>query len=168
MKTPTPPVWLLDVDGVVNATRPGWSAAPMRRTVYADGEWTLRWAPALVRRIRHLVAAGHVELRWCTTWCPHAGLLERLWGLPELPRTLTDDECWLSPGRIDAAKVDAARKVRADGRRLIWTDDTAVPAFGPLHEELTADGRALLIRPVARVGLLPLDMDRIEAFAAAG
>ena len=30
-----PPVWLLDVDGVINATRPGWHAAPRRSMVHS-------------------------------------------------------------------------------------------------------------------------------------
>jgi hypothetical protein len=46
---------LLDVDGVLNADRPGWSAAPGRATVYADTAYPLRWAPALLRRIRRVI-----------------------------------------------------------------------------------------------------------------
>ncbi|GAA2643951.1 hypothetical protein GCM10010399_92380 [Dactylosporangium fulvum] len=64
-----------------------------------------------------------------------------------------------------AAKLAAARAVLAAGRRLVWTDDDEVPESGPLRAELTAGGRALLIRPDARRGLTPADLDEIEAFA---
>jgi hypothetical protein len=161
-----PAVWLLDVDGVVNADRPGWAMAPYRRWVYADGEYRLRWAPKLLQRIRALVHASAVDLRWCTTWCPWAHVLEAAWGLPELPRALTAEQCDRSPGQVDTAKVAAARAVRAAGRRLIWTDDTAVPRVGPILRELTAGGQGLLIAPASRFGLLPEHMDQIEAFAA--
>ncbi|WP_146099553.1 hypothetical protein [Kineococcus xinjiangensis] len=40
-------VWLLDVDGVLNASRPGWSAPPRIRSAYSGGfEYRIRWAPA--------------------------------------------------------------------------------------------------------------------------
>jgi hypothetical protein len=158
------PVWLLDLDGVVNATRPGWGGPPRRGVVYAESqEWRIRWAPALVDRIRALVVAGAVEVRWCTTWCAWTDQFERMWRLPELPRTFTEP----INGRAAAeAKLAAARKVLADGRRLIWTDDDEVPLFGPLYDELAAGGRGLLIRPASNRGLQPEHMDLIEAFCA--
>lgn len=159
---PRPPVWLLDVDGVVNATRPGWGAAPRRASVYADGDaWTMRWAPALTDRIRDLHLAGVAEVRWCTTWCPWADQLERLWRLPVLAKAFTDP---LTGPAAAAAKLAAARTVRASGRRLVWTDDEVTPRSGPVHDELTADASGLLIAPTARRGLQPADIDAITAF----
>lgn len=162
--TGLPPVWLLDVDGVVNATRPGWGGPPRKRGCWSASdayEYTLRWAPPLVDRIRDLHKAGVVEVRWCTTWCADADALERLWALPTLDRAFT------SPDKVEApaSKLAAARQVLADGRRLIWTDDTEVPLYGEVHDELIADGRALLIRPKHSTGLQPEHMDMIEAFA---
>ncbi|GGR89470.1 hypothetical protein GCM10010169_37120 [Micromonospora fulviviridis] len=163
-----PPVWLLDVDGVLNVSRPGWGAPPRRSQVWADSEavsYQVRWAPALVARIRALHGCGAVEVRWCTTWCPDAERLERLWGLPPLVRSLDADPmprgsaCW-------PLKRAAARAVVAAGRRLIWTDDEALPTAGPDRDALTADGRALLIAPRPSRGLQPADLDRIAAFAA--
>jgi hypothetical protein len=57
-------------------------------------------------------------------------------------------------------------RVLAEGRRVIGTDDmeTPTPDDGPLYDELTADGRALLICPSAVEGLCPEHMDAIEAF----
>lgn len=160
-------VWLLDVDGVINVRRPTWGPRLCRGTAHSDGvDWPIRWAPGLIARIRRLHDAGVVEARWCTTWCPDAGELERLFGLPALGRALGAADLQDAEG-TDTAKLAAARRVLAAGRRLVWTDDTAVPGPGPLRQELTGDGRALLIAPHPRRGLRPRDLDRIEAFARA-
>lgn len=164
--TDLPPVWLLDVDGVINASRPGWSAAPRKGYAYAAGhEYKMRWAPALITRIRDLHKAGTVEVRWCTTWCAYADQLERLWALPPLDRAFTDD---VNGDAAAFAKLAAARHVLDTGRRLIWTDDTEVPLYGEIHDELIADGRALLIRPKGSTGLQPEHLDLIETFAREG
>lgn len=156
------PVWLLDVDGVINANRPGWGAAPRRQMAYADGDaWPMRWAPALMDRIRALIATETVEVRWCTTWCAWADQLERMWQLPPLGRAFTEK---LNGSAAAEAKLTCARAVLAEGRRLIWTDDTEVPYPGALYDELTADSRALLIRPARNRGLQPEHLDAIEEF----
>ncbi|MFC7484280.1 hypothetical protein ACFQX7_35595 [Luedemannella flava] len=125
-----PPVWLLDVDGVLNVQRPGWGAAPRRGMAVSMGEaWPMRWAPALIRRIREIHRTGVAEVRWCSTWCPDADQVERLFGLPPLARALTGRPRAGMAG--DAAKLAAAQAVISDeGRALIWTDDTAVPDEG--------------------------------------
>jgi hypothetical protein len=159
------PVWLLDVDGVVNVRRPTWGPDLCRGIAHSDGvDWPIRWAPALIARIRHLHGSGVVEVRWCTTWCMDADELERLFGLPALGRALGADDLDGTEA-TDARKLAAARRVLAAGRRLVWTDDTAVPRSGPLFDELTRGGRALLIRPHSRRGLRPADINRIRAFA---
>jgi hypothetical protein len=153
-------VWLLDVDGVINARKPGWHAAPHHGRAYAEGTaWPMRWAPALVARIRRLHASGAVEVRWCSTWCAWSDQLERLFRLPALACAFT------TTTDAPTAKLAAARAVLADGDHLIWTDDDEVPTGGPLLDELTATGRALLIRPDARRGLTPAHLDAIESFA---
>jgi hypothetical protein len=158
------PVWLLDVDGVVNVARPGWDAAPRSGNAYADGTaYRMRWAPALIERIRLLHCNGNVEIRWCSTWCAEAEQIERLFGLPRLERSWHHD---LSATTAPAAKLDAARAVLDQGQHLVWTDDTEVPTSGPIHEELTRTGRALLIAPSPRRGLQPEHLDAIEAFTA--
>ncbi|WFE26462.1 hypothetical protein O7623_24530 [Solwaraspora sp. WMMD791] len=62
--------------------------------------------------------------------------------------------------------LDAAREVVAQGRPLIWTDDAETPTNGPVYEELTASGRALLIAPLPNRGLQPAHLDQIEVFVA--
>lgn len=156
-------VWLLDVDGVINVSRPGWGAAPRTGNAFCAGvPYRIRWAPALIDRIRAVLRTGLVDIRWCTTWCVVAEEIERLVGLPELGR------CWTEPiNGIAAAmaKLAAARQVLDDGRRLIWTDDTETPQPGDeLYDELAKGGRALLIAPEARCGLQPAHLDMIDEF----
>jgi len=166
--TDLPPVWLLDVDGVINIRVSPWHSAPYNGRAYDNGrEWKMRWAPQLIARIRDLHKAGLVEVRWCTTWCSNVDQLERLFKLPQFGRAFTED---LRGFACSEAKLAAARAVLAEGRRLIWTDDVEVPLPNQepaLHAELTAGGRALLIRPDERGGLRPEHMDEIEAFARA-
>lgn len=163
-----PPVWLLDVDGVVNVARPVWHEQPQHQHVWSPTDqvaYQMRWAPELIDRVRSLHVDGKVELRWCTTWCLDADVLEELWDLPRLERSLTADpmprgaDCW-------PLKLAAAQGVLADGRRLIWTDDDALPKPGPVRDELLAGGLALLLAPKPHRGLRPEDLDRIESFAA--
>jgi hypothetical protein len=156
------PVWLLDVDGVINVGWPGWAGASRSGNAYSSGqEFAIRWAPALIARIRALHGRAAVDIRWCSTWCCDADQLERLFDLPALERAWTAD---VNGPVAAAAKLAAARQVLAEQRRLIWTDDTEVPTEGPLYDELTRDGRALLIAPHSRRGLLPEHLDAIEAF----
>lgn len=158
------PMWLLDVDGVINADNPDWEAAGQEATARSGGRtYRLRWAPELINRIRCLHESGLVEVRWCSTWCPDASELEQLWDLPVLSRAWTED---INGFPAVKAKILAAKGVLAEGRRLVWTDDDVTPLPGSSHyEELTADGRALLIAPDYRFGLRPEHLDAIEAFA---
>lgn len=97
-------------------------------SVYADGTgWPFRWAPALINRIRTVHTGGTVEVRWSTTWCAYADQLERRLHLPVLAWAFTDP---LTGTAASAAKLDAARQVLADSRRLVWTDDEEVPRSG--------------------------------------
>lgn len=156
------PIWLLDVDGVINATRPGWRAAPRSGTTYSAGyPYRLCWAPALITRIHALHRSGAVTIRWCSTWCSDAEEVEHLFGLPRF------DRAWAGPISRNAAaeaKLAEARAVLSHGHRLIWTDDEAVPADGPVRDELTRTGSALLIAPIPTRGLQPEHLDTIEAF----
>ena len=155
-------VWLLDVDGVLNAARPGWGGPPRTRNAYSNGvEYRIRWAPALMDRIRALLTADRVEVRWCTTWCSDADQLEKLFDLPALPRA------WSLPlfgEEAAAAKLDAVREVLGQGHYLVWTDDTEVPEVGPVRQELMGTSRALLLRPAPNRGLQPADLEAIETF----
>ncbi len=162
------PVWLLDVDGVLNTSRNAWREAPWNADVLWGGAsntpmtYKFHWSPTLLSRIRALRRADLVELVWCTTWCAEAASLEDVFKLPPLKRAFT---CY-TKGQADTwnYKRDAADAVLAAGRHLIWTDDD-IPTFGPLRDRFDGRDDALVITTQARRGLTPDDMARIEAFA---
>lgn len=158
------PIWLLDVDGVINASRPGWGTAPTKRMVWSASsnyEYKIRWAPALLDRIRRIHTQKLAEIRWCTTWCADATALEQALRLPEFSRAFTEP---INGRAASMAKLAAASQVLAEGRRLVWTDDSETPESGELYDQLTFDGQALLIAPHPSRGLQPEDLDAIEAF----
>ena len=87
----TPPLLLLDVDGVLNALgddgqlkaaggdwRQGWATADGTR-------WPITWSPAVVARLAAWHDQGRLELQWLTTWGHDANdELRDLLGLPRL------------------------------------------------------------------------------------
>lgn len=156
-------VWLLDVDGVINATRPGWSEAPHNATVSV---FKIRWAPSLLRHIRALQRSGLVDIMWSSTWCSYPLELQDLQRALrlELPRAFGDRPPSKTWGELKAhAVVDAL----GAGHRVIWTDDSEVRAGRQLYPaiaEAEEQGRALLIDPRDRHGLQPEHMAAIEAF----
>jgi hypothetical protein len=151
-----PPVWMLDIDGVINANKPGWGEAPRRRII---GGFPVRWAPKLIVRMKKLQAANLVEIRWSTTWCGspwELGMLAMTVGLDCAP-AFTERPPHKTWGDM---KAEAALDVLASGRRLIWTDDDEVGEarwLFPQFEEEEEEGRDR--------GLQPNDLDAIEAFA---
>ena len=50
MTTPLPPIWFLDVDGVVNALRPRTGLLSTKAST-AGRVWPIHWSPEVVRVI---------------------------------------------------------------------------------------------------------------------
>lgn len=165
----TPPVWLLDFDGVINAVSPAWGVKTVRRwsppSKFALGKtYRVRWAQPLIDRIRQVHESGLAEVRWCSTWNMDTDALAEMTGLvfpasfplePNLHWTLVS-------GR---KRLAAQAVLEREGRRLIWTDDVEVPFTWELaYSTVTEGGRALLIRPKERVGLTPAHMDQIDRY----
>jgi hypothetical protein len=162
------PVWLLDVDGVLNVTRPGWGGAPRQGTACSAGiGYRMRWSAELVSEIRRLHRSGTVEIRWATTWVDDIEQVERLLRLPPFPTAFSGLNAAPSV-KAPGYKAEAAlRIVEAERRPLIWTDDDAIPTSGPLIDHLAASGMpTMLMRPDPRRGLQPEDIHAIEEFIA--
>jgi hypothetical protein len=158
------PVWLLDVDGVVNAYRAGWRSRPRLVEVYSSADdylYRIRYEPRLLEAIRRIHAEGLAEVTWCTTWCGDAAALEEGLRLPELPRAFPSAA---AGAEACAAKLAAARLVIASGRRLVWTDDVEAGHHADESAAWVADGRALVIAPDESRGLRLRDLRRIEEF----
>jgi hypothetical protein len=176
---PDVPVWLLDIDGVVNALSPqapsrpwpagSWEQHVVRTQVPDRGVLTL---PILAARpvlefITGVVESGAAEVRWHSTWGPAAiTTLAPTLGLPPI-------ELSTAPEWADSApmwwKIPAARHLAESGRRLVWTDDQ-LPLYRTDRlgeDELAAldawDG-ALLLATDPTVGLAPGDLARIGEF----
>jgi hypothetical protein len=161
------PVWLLDVDGVVNARRPAWDQPFAQGHAFVDGvTYRLQWAPAdpLHQAVHKRRAA---EVRWATTWVDHVHQVERLLRLPAFTtafRELGTSPAVAAPERKLAA---ALYVVEMERRPLIWTDDDAIPMSGPDLERLENAGvPVLLLSPDSFEGLGPEDLTRIDAFLA--
>jgi hypothetical protein len=160
-------VLLLDVDGVLNTFHDSWGA-PLVRT-HCAGQ-PIRYAPAMFERLRGIVNAGLVEVRWSTTWCgirPQLAAMTDLLGIDATPAFGPHRPMAKTWGDL---KLDAALAALGEGRRIVWADDDEEAAAGrrlcPKIAEAERDRRALLICPVSEYGLQPEHLDEIEAFAA--
>lgn len=179
---PDVPVWLLDIDGVLNALASGVPSAPwpadawerhaVRALVPDRGCLDL---PVLVARpvlefVTRVHASGAAEIRWHSTWGEAAvTTLGPALGLPRIELSVAPE--WAGEAAM-WWKVPAARHVAESGRRLVWTDDQlALYRADPLcGAELAALDRwdgALLIATDPRVGLGPGDLARVAEFLGA-
>jgi hypothetical protein len=162
------PVWLLDVDGVLNVDATQWREPLVESRVWLapkNRHYTIKYAQPLLNYIREVHESGCVELRWCTTWCLDPTGLEKLWGLPQLTR---EPIAGLNGWAAIVAKTHAAKRVIESGRRLIWTDDSVVPKFRDQVEKIARDGQCLLIGPYSRYGLGIAHVQEIESFIKNG
>jgi hypothetical protein len=170
-----PPVWLLDVDGVVNAV-----TAPRRKPplhVWPDGQWVdtkvwgnrQRWrivaAQPVLDFIRSVHELGRAEVRWHTTWQDSANQLGEALGLPEFPvqdaPEFAEPE-W--PGSRGWWKLPAVWRVLAEGRPVLWTDDDAKTDLRPEQKATLAAAGCRVIAPDPFTGLTPKHLRQIDEF----
>ena len=115
------PIWLLDVDGVLNAFD---DSGP----VIGDwGDWEtftsngfpIRYSPTMTAHIRGLHERGTVEVRWLTTWGRMANTHLKQLGLPEFEvaaeAPFRERDGWW--------KLPVAQALFDQGHAVIWTDD---------------------------------------------
>lgn len=162
---PGVPIWLLDVDGVLNAVcHPGrppgtWDRWQSGTAVAAGERFMITFAPQLMAGIRELHDSGAVEIRWLTTWAHDAndGLRELL-DLPAFPVA----------GEPEYAgawwKLPCAERAAEENRPLIWTDDDL--DYSGTARRWAADTGILAIAPDPSAGLTPADLDTIRTFCA--
>lgn len=166
----TRPIWLLDVDGVVNSLRPPpLSHGDYQKTkAWAANEmYSIRYSPRIVERINAIHRSGQVDIRWLTTW--------GMWAVASLgPEIGLDTFSFCpSPEGVPVAwvlglagwKIDAAEKVLDEENppALIWTDDDL---SRPVRERIQShySGRTLVLAPHRASGLTMRDLDRVEEF----
>lgn len=162
------PVWLLDVDGVLNATDPGWDGPHRQGNAVANGmTFRLRWAPGLVARIARLHRSGSVEVRWATTWVDEIEQVERLLRLPRFPTAFTGLGAAPSVKAPSLKWAAALEVVEGERRPLLWTDDDAITSWEAGIRRLGATGLpVMLVAPDPHTGLQPDHLAAIEDFLA--
>lgn len=178
------PVWLLDVDGVLNAvsrdmpnTHPAesWHHDEVNASgTYYAAFFPIWWSEVVRDFIVEM--SDLVDIRWHTTWQEAAQNLADVMGLPTFPvaecpefhyERMRDYPQYGYGGNW--WKMDTAlRVVNEEERTLIWTDDDLgrweVKAF---QENLTVkDVKSLLVTPSTNVGLSPNNLKGIRSFVS--
>lgn len=170
MKT-SKPLWLLDVDGVIN---PDIKHSLRAQARYPEFHWRqiklfpagfinglrIIYADEVVLFIWEMYRSGLVEIKWLTTWVEDANLLL----VPALHLPALDvvgfDKDAKAPGpwwKLPLAQRESA------GRPLIWTDDDL--AFSTAAQEwLSGRSDVVAIAPDEKRGLTLEHMQLIREF----
>lgn len=167
-RTPLP-VWLLDIDGVINAfTTPAyvWPADQWVRTEAHDGNrmWEQRAARPVLDFIRTVHEGHFAEIRWHTTWQHHAHNVAAVLGLPTFPvQDAPEFAGYLDGTAVGWWKVPAVRRVLAEERRpVVWTDDEMNHYLTRRQwDQLATAGVLHAIAPHDQTGLTPKHLRRI-------
>lgn len=180
---PSSPLWLLDIDGVVNALAMG-----LPTQVWAEPDWVQRTVvvevpdrgvmtlPILAARpvlafVGEVHRSGTAEVRWHSTWRATAvtGLAPVL-GLPPIPISVAPEWQQQPDGWW---KLPAAQRAVSAGRRLVWTDDDidrwrGDPRAAAALDALDASPDVLLLSVSPATGLTPHNLEQIAAFLEEG
>jgi len=175
------PVWLLDIDGVINAAvgpkRPPTHAWPASEWIdtSADGidrgrvrtrTWRILAARPVLDLIRSVHEQGRAEIRWHTTWQETAREVATALDLPEfavqdapefyqLEEELRRDRWW---------KLPAVWRVLAEGRRVLWTDDDASTDLTTAQKATLAAAGCHVVSPDPMTGLCKRHLREIDEF----
>lgn len=161
-------LWLMDVDGVLNAV----GARPPRLA----GHWTewkrtranaysIQYSPQLIARVQGLVDEGLVEVQWLTTWWNEIGHLPftgwHHWTVANSKEEFLDN--------IGGAwwKLPVAQRVYEPGRKMVWTDDDLRTDAEALDWVDANKPYVLDVAPQPTLGLTPEHLDTIERFLRA-
>lgn len=154
-----PPIWFLDIDGVVNALAPG-DGLVQTTAVCMDHPFTIHYSPELVETINACHRAGIVEIRWLSTWEQEArASFARAVGVDDFHAYDIPQE---DTGRWYKAEV-VDQVIAREGRSFVWTDDEVdLEKHGLLDQALGMPH--LLVAPYEDRGLTPEDMYRVLGF----
>lgn len=167
------PLWLLDIDGVINAVPRGnqlpdaWPAGSWNRkdVTNSGGTWPILAADAVLDFITEVHETGLAEIRWHTSWQEEALDFGDAFLLPdfqvqECPEAVRNyyPDWW----KLPAVK----RELNKDtGRDLLWTDDEITYKIQARYrKDLEKLPGVKLICPNTETGLTPVDLDDIRKF----
>lgn len=175
------PVFLLDVDGVINACQyklpTTWPEDTWRRTTARalNGEFPILYSTEVIDFINRM--ADVVEIRWHTTWQHEALALGRQLGIeaefevadaPEFDMyTYKMSSTWYNGPHGWWKMAAALRVVNDEERPLIWADDDL---FGWNKDIFWSHAESFyyevkLVTPLTEWGLTPDELEGIEDFA---
>lgn len=166
------PIWLLDIDGVLNAVggsqvyRNKWGTAPWRRVsmrVGEEGPFLIRVAEPVIEFVRDVHEKGLAEIRWHTTWRTEAQKLADWLDLPAFP-VHQAPEYLFRHARGTWWKLPGARRVvEEEEHHLLWTDDEIRYEVKP-GDPVIYRPENLIITTDDRYGLSPDDLKRIKEY----
>lgn len=168
------PVWLLDIDGVINALSRGpvqdswpseqWVQRVVDAEIPGSGRMVLPIfaAQPVLDFVTRVVASGAAEVVWHSTWREAAATaLAPALGIAAMPVSVAPE--WPQrPARV-WWKVPAARRVVESGRRLVWTDDD-ISVVPDQVADLVEHAGTLLIAPDPQTGLTAEHLHAIAGF----
>lgn len=165
------PLWLLDVDGVLNVgrrknARPphSWPADSWVDFTGYDApsasSWPMRVARPVVDFLNSVIADDLADVAWLTTWRDSANALGATLGLPTLDVVPTPDydrrhvmsDWWKLPPVRDLL----------GGRPLVWTDDDARFYLRDADKVNFNAWPNLVVSPSTSTGLVKRDLTTIH------
>lgn len=160
------PIWLLDIDGVVNAfdTR-AWPEDQWMQVIVTDSrpkDWTITAAQPVLDFITKVHEGKWAEIVWLTTWQEDANKVSDALFLPHfrhIPNPMWKNTRHAGP---QWWKLTEAMRVYLQGRPTIWTDDDISQEIRSILNKGT-DG-TLVISPSTNEGLAPVHLDKIAKF----
>jgi hypothetical protein len=169
------PVWLLDIDGVVNPAvgpnRPPSHVWPVPEWVEARaaGLRVLAARPVL-DFIRSAHKTGRAEIRWHTSWQERAGEFGYALGLPAFPvQEAPEYHRRDDRGRVGDSwwKLPTVWRLLAEGRRALWTDDDASMDLRPEQRATLGAAGCHVISPDPVAGLCRRHLRMIDEYLPA-
>lgn len=173
------PVWLLDVDGVINACPydgqfPSTYPIETWSLIYGTAQgkqWPIRYSSSLIERINEL--SEHAEIRWHTTWTEDAPALGAQLGLKEFKVADTSGyyqqkfSGYVNYSNYNWWKFQAAEDVlRNEGRHLVWTDDDLGSEWQHLIADIARECElnVICVQPQTYCGLREAELNEVEKF----
>lgn len=164
------PLWLLDIDGVINADFNSrghariWGNEIHQTSIFNH---KIQYAPRLIKFINQI--SRHTEIMWCTTWggraetdfAPGVGLLG---GWASIVDVTGEQSLELSSFGDKLVAFNALKSGGyLRGRKVVWADDDLNSS---LAKSLKSGGDVdlLTVIPYGSVGLTPAHLDKITTF----
>ncbi len=181
MSAGTRPVWLLDIDGVINAItkKPDPSVWPrdqwVRTTAFSgdDIEWPILAATPVLDFLRRVHEKGRAEIWWHSTWQHYSVNVGMALDLPEWPvldcPEFAEQETFIATPLVERERVwwkfPAVQRLLVQGKRLLWTDDDAKFQLD-FRKKREWEPQALVVAPHETTGLAPRHLRHIDRWLA--